>query len=187
MQERIIGRMLAPLQRAIANMAARATVALVNSAGRIQRVQMRLLNGEAKQSLDHFEAYGLTSNPHPGAEGLALFLAGDRSHGVVINIGDRRYRLTSLAPGEVALYDDLGQKVHLTRTGIVIDGAGLPMLLTNTPLVRMETPQLEVTGEIKDRCDTDGRTMSGMRSIYNSHTHPENDSGGPTDQPNQSM
>ena len=120
MQERIIGRMLAPLQRAIANMAARATVALVNSAGRIQRVQMRLLNGEAKQSLDHFEAYGLTSNPHPGAEGLALFLAGDRSHGVVINIGDRRYRLTSLAPGEVALYDDLGQKVHLTRTGMQI-------------------------------------------------------------------
>jgi phage gp45-like len=109
MQERIIGRMLAPLQRAIANMAARATVALVNSAGRIQRVQMRLLNGEAKQSLDHFEAYG-----------LALFLAGDRSHGVVICIGDRRYRLTSLAPGEVALHDDLGQKVHLTRTGMQI-------------------------------------------------------------------
>lgn len=187
MQERLIARMLAPLQRCIANMAARATVVLVNSSSRIQRVQVRLLNGEAKQNLDHFEAYGQTSHPHPGAEGLALFLGGDRSHGIVVVVGDRRYRLTGLEPGEVALYDDLGQKVHLTRSGIVIDGAGRPILITNTPKVRMETADLEVTGEITDHCDSDGRSMSSMRSVYNSHTHPENDSGGPTDPPGKGM
>lgn len=186
MQERLIARMMAPLQRCVANMAARATVALVNSAGRIQRVQMRLLNGETKQSLDHFETYGLTSNPLPGAEGVALFFGGDRSHGVIINIGDRRYRLQSLAAGEVAVYDDLGQKIHLTRAGIVINGAGLPVTITNTPKVRMETALLEVTGEIEDLCDSTGRTMSGMRGVYNGHTHP-GDSGGTTDEPNQEM
>ena len=81
---------------------------------------MRILNGEAKSELEHFEAYGITSHPLKGAEGVTLFFSGDRSHGVAILIGDRRYRLTGLAPGEVALYDDLGQKVHLTRNGIEI-------------------------------------------------------------------
>jgi len=50
----------------------------------------------------------------------------------------------------------------------------------------METDQLEVTGEIKDHCDTDGRTMDEMRTIYDSHTHP-GDSGGTTGVPNQGM
>ena len=78
--------------------------------------------------------------------------------------------------GEVAVHDDLGQKVHLTRDGIVIDGAGLPVLFTNTPNIRMETDQLEVTGEIKDRCDSTGKTMSGMRQTYNNHHHNETQS-----------
>ena len=30
-------------------------------------------------------------------------------------------------------------------------------------------------------------SMQGMRDTYNGHNHPENDSGGPTDPPNQSM
>lgn len=183
---RLISQMMSPLHRAVTNMAARATVVLVNSAAKIQRVQMRILNSEVKE-LEHFEAYGLTSNPLKGAEGITLFFGGDRSHGVAILIGDRRYRLLNLAPGEVALHDDLGQKVHLTRAGIVIDGAGLPITFTNTPKARFETPLLEVTGEIKDLCDTAGRTMSGMRDIYNGHTHPENDGGGPTDSPIQGM
>ena len=183
---RVIAQMMAPLQRAVANMAARATVVLVNSAGKMQRVQMRILNGEAKSELEHFEAYGITSHPLKGAEGVTLFFSGDRSHGVAILIGDRRYRLTGLAPGEVALYDDLGQKVHLTRSGIVINGAGLPVTITNTPKVRMETALLEVTGEIEDKCDSDGRTMSSMRTVFNGHTHP-GDSGGTTGSPNQGM
>lgn len=179
-------RMLAPLARAVANMLSRGTVVLVDSNGKMQKVQMNLLSGEGKVDMEHFEPYGYTSNPHPGAEGLAQFLSGSRSHGVVAVIGDRRYRLQGLQSGEVALHDDLGQKVYLTRQGIVIDGAGLPITLTNTPSVRMETALLEVTGEIKDLCDASGKTMSGMRAIYNSHDHP-GDSGGTTGDPNQSM
>lgn len=183
--DRLISRMLAPMQRSISNMAARATVALVNATGAMQRVQVRLLNNEAKSNLEHFETYGLTSNPQTGAEGVGLFFSGDRSHGVVICVGDRRFRLKNLVPGEVALYDDLGQKIHLTRDGIVIDGAGKDLLITNTPKTRMEC-HLEVTGEIKDNCDTTGTTMSGMRTVYNGHTHP-GDSGGTTGDPNQDM
>lgn len=178
---------MAPLARRIRLMAARAVLTLINDATKMQGVQIKLLDGEVCNNVDRMQQYGYTSVPWPGAEGVYLALGGSRDHGVVIVMDDRRYRLKGLATGEVAIYDDLGQKVHFTRAGIVIDGAGLPITITNTPQVRMETPLLEVTGDIHDRCDTTGRTMQGMRDIYNIHVHPENDGGGPTDDPNEQM
>ncbi|PND29703.1 baseplate assembly protein, partial [Achromobacter pulmonis] len=76
--------------------------------------------------------------------------------------------------------------VHLTRAGIVIDGAGKPVTITNAPKVRAETDLLECTGEIRDRCDSGGRAMSEMRETYDGHDHP-GDSGGTTGKPNQGM
>jgi phage gp45-like len=36
-----------------------------------------------------------------------------RSHGVLIVVGDRRYRLERIASGDVVIHDNQGQKVHL--------------------------------------------------------------------------
>lgn len=119
--QRIIGRALAPLKRAIGNMAARGVVILANSASKMQTLQLQLLHDELKQNIEHFEPYGFTSNPKAGAEAVTLFFSGDRSHGVAIVVADRRYRLNILAPGEVALHDDQGQKVHLMRTKTLIE------------------------------------------------------------------
>lgn len=187
MSERLFARLIAPYARRLGNLLARGAVSAVNAAAKLQTLQVKLLAGEIKDRVEHMEPYGYTAHPHPGAEAVAGFFDGDRSHGVVLVVADRRYRQTGLAAGEVAIYDDLGQRVHLTRAGIVIDGAGLQVTVTNTTKLRVEAPLLECTGEIKDRCDSDGRTMSGMRDIYNGHDHPENDSGGPTDPPNQEM
>lgn len=44
-----------------------------------------------------------------------------------------------------------------------------------------------VTGDILDNSGTNSNTVREMREIYNVHEHPENDGGGPTDQPNESM
>lgn len=183
---RQLSRALAPLARGLQNLFSRGVVSAVNPDAKMQTVQIQLLTGEAKDNVEHFEPYGYTAHPHVGAEQATGFVEGDRSHGIVLVVADRRYRLTGLAAGEVAIYDDQGQRVHLTRNGIVIMGAGKTVLITNTPKVRMEC-DLDVTGDIKDRCDSNGRTMDGMRDIFNGHDHPENDSGGPTDQPNQSM
>lgn len=179
-----LARMIAPLARRIGNMLARGTVTMANAANRMQTLQLKLLSGETKDGVEHFEPYGFTSHPKSGAEHLTVFLDGDRGHGITVVVSDRRYRLKGLAEGEVAISDDLGQKVHLTRNGIVINGAGKPITLTNASKVRMET-SLEVTGEIKDNCDSaSGKTMSGMRTIYNGHTHadPQGGSVSPTTQ-----
>ena len=163
-------RATSPQRRAIENMLARGTLTALNRARKMQRIHAKLLGGESKQSMEFFEQYGITSAPHDGAEILAAFIDGDRSHGVVICVADRRYRML-LEQGEVAIYDDLEQCVHLTRDGIVVEGKAFPIILKSTTKVRLETPLLECTGEIKDRCDSDGRTMEEMRNIYNGHNH----------------
>lgn len=189
------GRMIAPFARRIGNMLARGSVAAASGARKMRTLQLRLLAGETVDDIEHFEPYGYTSEPLPGAEAIAAFFDGDRSHGVVLVVADRRYRLTGLQAGEMAIHDDQGQKVHLTRTGIVIDGANLPLMIRNVPTatvkaatkVRFETPLLEVTGQIKDLSDSTGETMAAMRSTYNSHTHHENDAHGETNVPTQQM
>lgn len=144
--------------------------------------------GELLDGREVFHDYGFTAKAHPGAEVLFACLAGNRSRSVALAIADARYRLKNLKNGEVAIYDDLGQSVHLTRDGIVIKGAGKPVIITGTPKVRAETPMLECTGEIKDRCDTpQGRTMAAMRARHDDHVHRENDNGGPTDPPSEAM
>ncbi len=134
-------------------MASRGVVSVINAALRMQGLQVRLLAGEVKDGLEHFEPYGFTAHPHAGAEAIVLFLGGDRSHGIVLATPDRRYRLKGLQAGEVALYDDLDHVVKLGRTGIEIDGGGHTLKITNAPIVRFETPLLEVTGDIQAHCD----------------------------------
>lgn len=178
MSERLISKMLGPLKRAIGNLAARGTVVLADSASKMQALQITLLADEAKADIEHVEPYGMTACPHAGAEHISLFFGGDRSHGVTLLVADRRYRLQGLQAGEVALYDDLGQKVHLTRSGIVIDGAGLPMTIQNTPHVTADTPaftltgNLEVQGGVTVAADVAvvGDVTAGSISLKN-HTH----------------
>lgn len=172
MNERILARMLAPLARAVVNMLARGTVAAVDATRKMQSLQIKLLLGEAKNDVEHVEPYGYTSHPHAGAEHITLFLAGDRSHGVTVVVADRRYRLQGLAAGEVALYDDLGQTVHLTRSGIVIDGAGLPMTIHNTPHITADTPEFTMTGNLTVTGDVSagGNVPAGAISLTK-HVH----------------
>ena len=144
-------------------MVGRAILSVVSDSAAIQTVQARMLADEVLDEVERIQQYGFTSVPLPGAEGVVVFVGGNRDHGLVIATDDRRYRIKGLPGGEVAIYDDLEQKVHLTRTGIVVQSVGT---------VRIEASALECTGDILDNCDGAGRTMASMRSIYNSHTHP---------------
>lgn len=195
-------RLVAPYARRLSNMVARGTVSLVNAATKMQSLQLRLLAGESKDDVEHFEPYGLTSHPQPGAECVALFLDGDRSHGVVVCVADRRYRVKGLASGEVILHDDQGQSVYLMRSGIKLtDKAGSTVVMQGDGSGSMTfaagltinanskiVGTLEVTQNItsdasitaaQDVGDQGGtKTMAGMRSVFDAHTHSGTDSHG---------
>ena len=99
---------------------ARAVVTANDDAGPLQTVQAEAMAGELIDGAERVQDYGFASHPHAGAEAVAVFGSGHRNHPLVIAVADRRYRLQALAAGEVALHDDLGQVVHLTRDGIEI-------------------------------------------------------------------
>lgn len=147
-------------------------------------IQIVALDDETLDNIDRIQPFGLSYRPKKGSQAFVAFPSGDRSHGLCLVVGDTRYTV-DLAEGEACLHDDQGQQVHLTRGGIVIKGAGKPITITDTPKVRIES-DLDVTGEIKDRCDNNGQTMHGMRNTYNNHNH-TGDDGGNTSNPHQHM
>ena len=87
--------------------------------GSKQLCQVELLEGELRDKLLHHLPYGHASVPLDGAEALVVFLRGDKSGGIVIQVSDPRHQPT-LEKGESALHDDQGQTVHITRNGILV-------------------------------------------------------------------
>ena len=100
----------------------RGVVRRVQNGPKMRVVQLELLAGELRE-VEAPEPYGLTSHPYAGSEAVAGFAQANRDHGIAIVVADRRYRLTTLAEGEVALHDDQGQVVHLKRDGILVESA----------------------------------------------------------------
>ena len=117
---------------------ARAVVTAIDDAGPLQTVQAEAMAGELIDGAERVQDYGFASHPHAGAEAVAVFGSGHRNHPLVIAVADRRYRLQALAAGEVALHDDLGQVVHLTRDGIEISSP-LALTLTAEGVIEVES------------------------------------------------
>ncbi|WP_422402563.1 phage baseplate assembly protein V [Pseudomonas sp. GZD-209] len=163
--QRAWARMLGPLWRRMRLMISRGVLQMADDGQQMQSVQVTLL-GESPAWAERFQNYGFTSVPHAGAEAVVAAVGGARAHLAVIAIDDRRYRMSSLKDGEVAIHDDEGLSVHLTREGIVINGAGKPLAFVDCPKVSMDG-DLEVAGEVRDHTST----MQVMRDIYNQHQH----------------
>ncbi len=188
--------------------------------GVIKRFTASGRSDETISDREYFQHYGYTSRPKAGAE---IIIIREGGHFVAVASDDRRYRI-AMEEGEVSLYDDLGQKAHLTRSGIEVTS---PLQITATApevtvvastKVTITTPLLDVSrdvtvgGDVTVTGDVAGAnvaavtamtaatvsastsiadptgTMDGMRDTYNTHTHPENGTGGgTTSQPNQGM
>jgi len=184
---------VALLQRGLSRLWSRVVVQRLINSTASQQVDISLVAGETKNGMEYLEPYGFTSAAHSGAEGVALFLGGDRSHGVVINVADRRYRLKGLKEGEVALYTDEGDRVVLKR-GRVIEVTTDTLILHAKNKVVLDTPRVETSGEItaeksivsQSEIQDKAGSMSTMRIQHNTHDH-KGDSGGVTGKPNQPM
>lgn len=112
---------LQPINRKLRQIASRAVIKLENDGLKLQELQIVGLSGETLDGVERFQEYGFTSHPKSGAEAISLSIGGNRSHTVIVAVDDRRYRLKGLESGEVALYDDLGQKIVLKRDRIEVE------------------------------------------------------------------
>lgn len=126
----------------------RGRITFVDDSGAVQMFQVRLGPLEIVDNMPAPHDFGFTSNPPINSDVVASFLGGNRRQGVVVAIGSQAYRMKNLQSGEVAIYDSLGQSVFLTRAGIVINGAGLPLRITNAPSITLDAPVVHVTGNL---------------------------------------
>ncbi|OGC76298.1 hypothetical protein A2619_05785 [candidate division WWE3 bacterium RIFOXYD1_FULL_39_9] len=109
-----ISRLLAPIKRQIYMLIGRAIVSYIDNSKSTQLLQLRLLADEISSNVERFEEYGFTTYPLVNSEALASFVNGNRNHGIILCVHDRRYRPTDLASGEVAIYthEDLSSPNH---------------------------------------------------------------------------
>lgn len=134
---RLSGRVRLAIGRAVLN--------LVNDASKLQSVQVQVRADEVRDDAEHFQSYGFTSVPLPGAEGIALAVGGSTDHVVVINVDDRRYRKTGMAAGEVAIYTQWGDEIWLRQGEIHIKHA--TKVSITAPLVQING-NLQVAGTV---------------------------------------
>lgn len=187
---------LARIERTVQNLLARAIVTGLNTAKKCQMLQVELLPGEPKENVEHLEPYGFTSAPLTGAEGFALFPDGDRSHGVILMVADRRYRIKGLQAGEVAIYTDEGDSITLRRGKTMVlqtdnlEANTKTCTLNASEKITLNSPLVEATKDVKAGGDMSDKksSMQALRDTFNEHDHNENgDGGGTTDNPNQQM
>lgn len=182
----MIRRSVSPIAQRVRLMVGRARLAAVTDGGKRQFIQFTALADEVKDGVEHMQPFGFASHPTPGAQVLFICVGGDRGHPIAVCVDDPRSRIP-LEAGEVAIYTGNGNKIVMKPSGDV-EITTKTLTIKASDKIRCETDSFEVTGDITDRCDSVGRSMNAMRSIYDTHTHPEtNTPGGDTQQPNQGM
>lgn len=169
-----VSRMMRNVRQAFRGTAAR------NTHGKLIGIEMEGLAGESVSG-ELMQHYGYSSAPLPGAEFLAIPVGGNSKHTVVVASEDGRYRIT-LIDGEVSLYTDEGDYIHMKR-GRLIEIKTDTLVVQAKTKVRFETPLVEMSNDVKAAGEIADhtRTMQADRDIYNLHKH----GGGPTPAPEQ--
>jgi phage baseplate assembly protein V len=110
----------------------RGRIRVVDDSTPAQTLQVQLGADETKDALPRIAEYGFTSNPPPGTDAVVIFLAGERTNGVVVATNNQQFRMRNLETGEVAIYDNRGRFVLLGAGGIHVQGNADPILVETT-------------------------------------------------------
>ena len=145
MNRALFDRLSAALRNRGQLMVARGVLQRADDAAGIQSIQLSATADELIEGAERFQDYGFTSVPLPGAEAAVVFPGGLRSHGLVVAVGDRRYRLKGLRAGEVAVYDDQGQQLVLGRDGVRLVSA--LKIEIEAPVIVLNGDEVQVGGE----------------------------------------
>lgn len=152
---RSISKLMTPLARRVRLMIGRSIIHLIDDTKNLQSLQCEILRDDVVDEVERFQEYGFTSHPKPGAEAIVACVGGSRAHAIVIAVDDRRFRLKSLAEGEVALYTDEGDYVLLKRGRNIEVLAGTKAKVTAPEVelvaiakVRLTTPLTEIQGNV---------------------------------------
>lgn len=155
----------------LTDLISRAIVRVVNDVKKIQAVQAVLLADETRDDIERAQNYGFTSVPLDGAQAIVLNVDGRRDHSIAIVVDDRRYRLTGLANGEVAVYDQTGTSIVLKANGDIqiTPSSGTARFTGNVTVSGTLTATTDVVGggkSLKDHVHTVAGGNSGGPVVF---------------------
>lgn len=175
MNARLWARLTAPIIRRIKLLATRGVVRLIDPATLMQSLQVEALTAEVKDGIEHFEPYGFTSVPLPGAEAVLLSFGGRRAHTIAVVVADRRYRKRNMAAGDVALHNHLGDYI-LIKNDRTIEVIAATKVKVTAPIVEVvattkvtfTSPSVEMSGTLSVAGAVtmqDGATVTGTVNV----------------------
>ncbi len=131
--------MIRPIRMRVDNMVARGVVKLVNSAVKMQTIQVGIQESETKDKVEHFQPYGHHSVPLKGAEAIIVFVGGDRNLPVAVVVDDRRSRPTSWVEGESGTYNEFDAQMRHKADGTteITGGGAAEALATKADIQRL--------------------------------------------------
>jgi phage gp45-like len=117
--------------------------------------------GRTDESFDqreYFQHYGFTSRPQTGAE---IIIIREGNHIIAVASDDRRYRL-AVENGEVAIYTDEGDKVHLKRGNNIEVVCGNKLTATVENEVDITTKVAKLTASTSCEVDSPAVTINAV-------------------------
>ena len=128
-----------------------------------QFIKATFLKDETLGAVSQVQPYGMESRPVEGAEVIGLFLNGNRDQGVVLAIGDRRFRPITLESGEVVLYSKFGNSILLKDDGsieIIVPG-NMTEIIGGNKTETIDGDKTEIIGGISNETSTGKMTKTG--------------------------
>jgi phage baseplate assembly protein V len=150
MNAREVFELVGPMKNRLRGLVKVGTVKLAKETTKLRELQLRIDQRETPDDYPHYEPYGMTARPKAGAEAVVLNVNGDRSVPLVLCVADRRFRI-ELEEGEVAIYDDQGAYLKLSRSGIVVEPA-------STQTVELGSGATQGVARIGDEVEVDSTT-----------------------------
>lgn len=92
------------LRQRVLLMVGRGIIKAIDDSGGIQKLQCSFLKNEASTGMERMGNYGISSWPLPDCEVLAVFIGGNRDHGIIVATEDRRHRVKNGNEGDIAIY-----------------------------------------------------------------------------------
>ena len=171
-----MGNPLREIGNRVSMMFSRGVLRNVDDANGRQQLQVELLKNELRDGVEHMQNYGFTSHPKGGDVAVA-FIGGNREQGIVLVVDDRRYRIP-LQAGEVAIYDDQGNKIELLRDMVKV--TAIAHVEVVAPTIKL-VGNVELVGGFKvtGNIDTTGTIMNNGKHVDSTHTHSNSGAGVP--------
>lgn len=113
----------------------------VNDSGVTQMLQIKLNEQESRDDTIRFAEYGFSSNPPVGTDCVLISFGGERNASMIIATNNQTHRFKNLASGESVLFDDKGQSVYLTASGLKINGGGFPISISNASSITLNAEE----------------------------------------------